>query len=905
MIYLKSIISFLVAIVMAMTAGIQTGFVQTKQPNIQSKANLIVDQSILAITEERIVKVKVDFGRKVDPDTLKWTFGGKPFSEWKQWDAETRQYSGKSFISFVKNPASFGNSTVIEAEIKFGLPYGTEDLSPRTIRVLYPNLIGEYTLEAQDLQSQETASTSLKLTIYNEYLKYEELKPTIDDVFSKAKKDRYLHYKSLGQSIEGRDLHFVMIAKDKMAIDNYLNETLPTALEKPEKLLKKLENGTIGDYQVPIWFNNIHPDEIEGVDAQVELLRKFALEDEISFKTTDEQGNEQSVTLNIDEVLDHVIILLNFTNNPDGRDKNKRTNAAGFDLIRDNAYQTQVETIAVNQELAKWTPLSVIELHGYIEDFIIEPATPPHNPNYEYDLLVDGMLGQAHAMGRAGVANSKIASYTIPQIDYGIGWDDFTPYTTSFAMLQGSLGHIIELPTLSQDSLHAAVHVGLGAIDFVVQHKNALFTKQLTLFKRGLDGEDNREVDKWLLNAKGEKIGRNRGEHPSFFPDYYVIPMANGLQKNGLEATNMIDYLLRHGLKVELTTATVSLNGITYPEGTYVVPMNQAKRGFIHAILYAGENLSDWEVTNDATVINFPALHGFDSIEVRQANAFKDKTRTVTAIQQPKTTLQVNVDAQIISNSNNDAIQVVNELLKDGKKVNLVLQDAGTIHSGDFLVRTKDLLDYIDTYSLDVLPVQVSLKTGALAQPKIAVIGSAQSKYVIENLGFTVVDVKEATIIFDDAGQVTKEMLRDKAYIGVGESSLFAVKEAGFLQGYNYHVGNTWYEGLFQTDVEKSFYTAGYKAQEPFYVSSGSWITSVPDKAHVLIKVANTNYFIAGFWPGFEDAQGKILAFTTYYDNQPFTLFANDLTFRAYTKHSYRLLANSFFIPSLKADLKP
>ncbi|MBB4823414.1 murein tripeptide amidase MpaA [Sporosarcina luteola] len=901
---MKKYFILLLTLVMVATPGFQTGAAQTEHSTLKTNTpQLRVDQTQLSITEERTIKVQVDFGKKVDLHKLQWTFGGKKLNEWRQWDDEAGEYSGSSFISINKKPNYSKKSTVIETEITFGLPYGTADLSPRTIRGLYPELVGEYKLEVQDIQSKKVASTTLKLNIYDEFTKYEEIKPTINDVFTKAKKDRYLEYKSLGTSSEGRDIHFVILAKDENAVDNYLTETLPTALSNPGSLLRKLEKGTMGDYQVPIWFNNVHPDEVEGVDGQLELLKKLALEDEISFKTTDDHGNEHDVTLKLNEVLDHVIILFNFTSNPDGRVANERLNAEEFDLIRDSAYQTQVETIAVSQELAKWTPLSFIELHGYYEEFIIEPATAPHNPNYEYDLLVDGLLGQAHAMGRAGIANSKFESYLIPHLDYESGWDDITPsYPTNFAMLQGSLGQVIEIPTLSQDSLYATFHLGLGAIDFVAKQKDALFKKQLTLFKRGIDGEDNREVDKWLVNAKGEEIGRNRGDYTNFFPDYYIIPKNRELQKNALEATNMIKYLLRHGLKVEETTTAVTFNGVTYPKGTYVVPMNQAKRGFIHAILYPGENLSDWEVTNDKIVVNFPALHGFDSVEVHQAKLFKDKTSPLTEIQKPETIIQSNVDTYIISNTNNDAIKVVNELLMDGKKVELVFKDAGKIQSGDYLVRTQDLLGYVNEYSLDVIPAESLLDTVELKQPKVAVLGSPESKFVIKELGFPIVNVEEATIIFDDAGNATKDSLRDKAYVGVGEGSLYFVKETGLLPGYDYHEGNNWYEALFQTDVEKSLYTAGYGAKEPFYVSSGTWITSVPPDADVLLTITDSDYFISGFWPGFEEAQGNVLAFTTYYNDQPFTLFANDLTFRAHTKHSYRLLANSFFLSSTKAD---
>ena len=99
----------------------------------------------------------------------------------------------------------------------------------------------------------------------------------------------------------------------------------------------------------------------------------------------------------MNEVLNNVIFLFMFTNNPDGRAANTRRNANGFDLNRDNHFQTQPETILVTQEIAKWTPLSFLDMHGYIGSFLIEPTTPPHNPNYEYDLLYNNMIGQARS----------------------------------------------------------------------------------------------------------------------------------------------------------------------------------------------------------------------------------------------------------------------------------------------------------------------------------------------------------------------------------------------------------------------------------------------------------------------------------------------------------------------------
>jgi len=77
----------------------------------------------------------------------------------------------------------------------------------------------------------------------------------------------------------------------------------------------------------------------------------------MTFTKTNENGIDEEVVLNVDEVLDHIIFIFNFSHNLDGRIHNTRANVNGFDLNRDNAYQTQVETIRLNQVIVKWTPL--------------------------------------------------------------------------------------------------------------------------------------------------------------------------------------------------------------------------------------------------------------------------------------------------------------------------------------------------------------------------------------------------------------------------------------------------------------------------------------------------------------------------------------------------------------------
>ena len=861
--------------------------------------SLKVSKNLLSLTEARIVEVEAVLGKNVDINKLEFQFGGKRLSAWKKWTGQSN-FDGDPFITIIEKPHLIKGTTTIKAVLKFDLLFNRESLANRTIRSQYQKFIGIYELALVDPESKTKASATVKLNVYDEFLFYHQLKPEIDEIFKQAKRrnNRYLKYKSLGKSVQGRDLHFVILAKDETAVEKYLNETLPIALEQPGSLLEKLKNGHMGKYKVPIWFNNIHPDEVEGPDAQVELLKKFALMDKITFQTIRQNGQKEIIDLNVNEILDDIILLFMFTNNPDGRVKNTRRNANGIDLNRDNHFQTQPESILVTEEIAKWTPLSFLDMHGYINGFLIEPATPPHNPNYEYDLLYENMIRQAHAMGQAGLGNSSFKSYTIPALDYEGGWDDMSVgYTPMYAMLQGSLGHTIEIPALSQDGFNAMVGVGLGAVHFIKKNKDQLYKKQLEIFQRGVTGEDNDAVDKYLVNSSGKSIGRIRKGYKNFFPDYYLIPIGTA-QKNKLEAYKMVQYLLRNGVKVLKTTKKIKVNGTIYSKGTFLIPMKQAKRGVANAMLYKGDNISDWKKMYDSIVVNFPDLRGFTVLEIREDRAIGKNVIKVKTAATPAGKITANTRLQVLSNTNNDTIKIVNELLKKGVTVEKATETKGGVNRGDFIVRTEDLQTFSKNYFIQAKPLDdaILVKTAKLKRPKVAVSGSDFLKYVIKELGFDMVKQKEADVIISDSSSLNETNLSGKRYVGIGLSALSAVKKSGLLPGYHYDYTKNDHEGLVKAKLNSHLLTSGYSSNELFYVTSGSWITSVPAGAEVLATFSSDNdFFVSGWWPGHEKAKSQILAFTHQVNDTVFTLFANDPAFRAHTHYSYRLLANCIF----------
>ena len=56
-----------------------------------------------------------------------------------------------------------------------------------------------------DSANDLNASTSVKLNVYDEYLDWEDIKPSIDSIFEESNKlnGRYLEYQSPGKSVRG------------------------------------------------------------------------------------------------------------------------------------------------------------------------------------------------------------------------------------------------------------------------------------------------------------------------------------------------------------------------------------------------------------------------------------------------------------------------------------------------------------------------------------------------------------------------------------------------------------------------------------------------------------------------------------------------------------------------------
>ncbi|MCW6677281.1 LPXTG cell wall anchor domain-containing protein [Aerococcaceae bacterium NML180378] len=837
-----------------------------------------------------------------DPTTYTWTLDGKPLAEWKIFDMTSGDLTGDPFITFTSNLNSDGTYT-LDTNVKalFG-----PDLSKRSpmIRRRYRHYMKEYELKGVSSDGTTTLTRKLNLRPYESFQTHDELLADIEHSKTNAAANRLVDIETIGKSAENRDIKMGIIAKNQAVIDRYLQEFSPVMLTQPDELLKLLENNQL-DYQLPILINNTHADEQPGIDIISGLFKEFATKDIIKYQTTDENDQPKEVTLNVPQLLEKFILLFNFTENPDGNVNNTRTLLNGIDPNRDAGYQANPETRATVAQINKWNPIALLDIHGFVEEFLIEPATPPHDPNFEYDLLTNLMVEHAKEMGRAGVANSKYTSYLIPKLDWADGWDDsFSGYTGVYAVYHGILGHTVEIPESNQESYKAGYFASLASVNFLTTRPDELMKMRLQFYSRGINKVEHPDAEKELVGPDGKVVGRVKGNNPKFFPDYYVIPMTLDKFNDMEQAFNMIEYFKRNGVIVKELLEDVGM----HKKGDLVIDMAQAKRGYANHVLYPGSNESQWSAMYAELVMNFPAMRGFKSTPVFADKLFDGKLGEVTHGQAPRSASTQVAPYYIVANTSVAAVRAVNQAIANGAKVYLT-DDGYVMDAATF----NHLLPQYPLYgeALHKRPVGMPLKALNIYSPAHRYSWSGDFPIIanvtnaLKEMGFNLVDTPEqADVIVLESVEFDASILGKKPTIVLGGRAMQKLEKLGVLAGFDATHNNRGsnYEGLFKAVINDLHpLTSGYLANGLFYSNSGNWIDGVPAGFEPLVRIANQDYYIAGWWPGNENMGDKVMAINGQYGNQPMFIYAGNPTNKLHSLHFYRWVTNAIYGSDLVA----
>jgi hypothetical protein len=432
------------------------------------------------------------------------------------------------------------------------------------------------------------ADHSIKLGL----VPYHEIAPRLNALQQQS--DR-VSVEVVGQTHLGRDLYLVTVTAPETGWQAAEQAQLRALIENDPARAAR-DRHLRARYKAPVFINaNIHGNEWEGTDASLRVIEQLATSDDPGVRT----------------LLRTTRLYFNVTANPDGRVAGTRANTAGFDMNRDFVTSSQPEVRAMQQIMIDTQPLVMLDLHGYVNGTLIEPTTPPHGQNYEYDLFIKHTyangIGMEQAVNGLGLTpeDDGVFPVQVPFRDFDEGWDDWPPiFTPQYAPFHGAVAtHTVEIPlavnneeydelpveelqrraAINTDVAEAAVE---SAFAYTADNRRELIADQIEVFRRGAAGEELVVPPLgWVPGFGPEDIWTTE------FPRGYVIPAGDG-QRSAVAAARLVDYLIANDVRVRRATRSFTLDGTRYRAGSYLVDMRQPKRGMANVLLEDGRDVT-------------------------------------------------------------------------------------------------------------------------------------------------------------------------------------------------------------------------------------------------------------------------------------------------------------------------
>jgi zinc carboxypeptidase len=788
------------------------------------------------------------------------------------------------------------------------------------------------------------------------HIPYYAIECTLQDIEERS--DGRMEFEVIGRSALGRELFGVVIneLETRQQRRDYRNwqEVREEALDDPARA-KRLVREFDDDIKIPVWIQGgIHGNEFEGVDASMDQIERLA---------TTPYGEDPAV----DAILDHAIIIFNPVQNPDGRVAGTRANGNGFDLNRDYMTQSQSETRASVELMKEWLSPEVLDLHGYVTPTLIEATTKPHNPSIEYDLWlkwnqprIDANEAALNAIGQqvtrpindwCSDGNPAPASGVCPDgrppgPAVAEGWDDWGPfYTAMYAQHVGLDSSTVEM---CQSVSLCGGRSGARAIQnsvidsslkFSIENREDMLADMLEIYRRG-DTDAPRpeccpppfDVDNnWMLD----------------YPQAYVIPFGRG-QRSDAEANRLVEWLLFNDIEVDELERDYRLDGQTFEEGSYVVWIDQPRRGLLDTALSIGVDISDriGILYAPPAAWSHGYLWGADVVTVEDGERFKPRTDEIRRPNRIKGGLEDGrADGYTLEIDSPTAVRAVNSLVADGVEASIALEAfsggaAGTVVFGDDRATERALDDAGEDFGL----VFRRLRSGALPDlepiervPRIAVLtgGVDQQVWVLRELGFDANPVSTGSIgssptdpladydvifnvgsgwpsnttaqarlraFFAAGGGYIGGQSTGANFIGPGTVQNPGANEAPGLTVASDSGGGSGYSGILfwdNTGGEDSVITGVYPSRDTLIADPPTWLTGVPGTMSVDARLPATGFFGSGLWPNFTTSTAPNAAViahgTNTADTARLTVFANNPLYRADPEREWPMVGTAAY----------
>jgi hypothetical protein len=372
-----------------------------------------------------------------------------------------------------------------------------------------------------------------------------------------------------GASWEGRKLIYAAIGSEAniRRLAEIKGDILRIA--DPRKTSEPEARKLIGALPAVVWLSyGVHGNEISSPDAALETAYHLlaARNDKI-----------------VEDVLAKVVVLIDPTQNPDGRDRfvhyyeetrglvpdaspaaaehnepwpGGRANHYLFDLNRDWIGLTQPEIASQVKTLREWLPLVYVDLHEMSGEstYFFTPESDPYNPHLTPNLR--------QSLTLFGKNNAKW--FDKYGFDYFTreAYDAFYPgYGASWPLYYGALAMTYEQASVRGLVLRRSDETLLSYRDTVRHH----FVASISTLETAAANREKLLTDFYHYRATAVEEGRKEAIKE------YILPRG----RDAAATDKLAGILMEHGIEVNRAAAPFQSGGREYAAGTYVVPMAQ------------------------------------------------------------------------------------------------------------------------------------------------------------------------------------------------------------------------------------------------------------------------------------------------------------------------------------------
>ncbi|NIM96750.1 MAG: hypothetical protein GTO24_01305 [candidate division Zixibacteria bacterium] len=400
-----------------------------------------------------------------------------------------------------------------------------------------------------------------------------------------------------GKTHEGRVLYYLVVSSEKNVSRFQGIRTAMSRLADPRKLEKESEAFSLIESTPGVaWMGySVHGDELSSTDAALQVAYQLV-------------AGTDSLTV---KIRDRVATLIDPLQNPDGRERYLkqlemstgavpnyddqslqhggfwpwgRTNHYLFDLNRDWFALTQPETRGKVETMLLWNPQLVVDAHemGPLDTYLFSPPREPYLPPLSstlkkwWDIFA---RDQAQAFNRYGWSY-----YTRDWLEM---W--FPGYLNSWALYTGALGILYEQAGVGGSAIKRTDGRLLTYRESVHHHFVSSMANLTTLAR-------NRAAI--LTDFYKEKKSALEGGSSSI-KTFLFVPGKNQSRADRLIKALTLQGIEVHEAKEDFTAKKVqdsggeSFSGKTFPEGTYMIHLDQPMSPLIRAILGFDHRMSE------------------------------------------------------------------------------------------------------------------------------------------------------------------------------------------------------------------------------------------------------------------------------------------------------------------------